>query len=334
MFSVFLPPDYAEADVKPSELLERYRALLAVDVESTLKLVATATLKSCPACGSTDFAPAFERYGLKYQACSRCGSLFVSPRPPADAIAAFYRDAESEQFWRSDLADGAVAERQRRIFGPRLEWLDDAAIGYLDTRNTVIDVGTREPAFATAFARYERFARRVVVDDVLPADWTSDDLERAALAALPDGSFDAATVFETLDRAADVDGLMEGIRRILKPGGLLLATGILASGFDIQTLWDKAAALTPPDRLNVFTVEGWRHLADRHGFEVLELSTPGMFDVAAIAEAARHGLVEPPRAIAYLLNARDDDARVRFQEFLQSALMSSFGRLALRRRVD
>jgi hypothetical protein len=83
----------------------------------------------------------------------------------------------------------------------------------------------------------------------------------------------------------------------------------------------------------VFSATGLQALLARHGFEILEFSTPGAFDLKTVARAAEAspGLTLP-RFVSTLLRHRGEDERLAFQHFLQSALLSSFGRVAARKR--
>ena len=71
---------------------------------------------------------------------------------------------------------------------------------------------------------------------------------------------------------------------------------------------------------------------ERHGFDALEFSTPGTFDVE-IVQRAIHADPENdwPRFIRYLIENRDEDALNALQEYLQAYRLSSFARLVLRR---
>ena len=118
----------------------------------------------------------------------------------------------------------------------------------------------------------------------------------------------------------------------MTPDGLVLGTATLISGFDLQVLWDRSETIYPPERLNLLSVEGLTMLFERHGFEMLEFSTPGAFDVEIVQRAIQ---AEParswPRFIRYLLEQRDEEARGALQRYLQEFRLSSFGRFVLRR---
>jgi len=118
----------------------------------------------------------------------------------------------------------------------------------------------------------------------------------------------------------------------LTPGGLLLGSTTLISGFDLQVLWDRSDSIYPPERLNLLSTEGLTALSERHGFEALEFSTPGTFDVEIVQRAIRANPEFPwPRFIRYLIENRDENALVELQEYLQKNRLSSFARIVFRK---
>ena len=97
-------------------------------------------------------------------------------------------------------------------------------------------------------------------------------------------------------------------------------------------LWEDAENIYPPERLNLFSVEGLTQLCQRHGFEILEFSTPGFFDVEIVRHAVAARPDGPwPRFVRYLAEMRDDEALQALQEYLQRFRLSSFGRIALQK---
>ncbi len=148
-----------------------------------------------------------------------------------------------------------------------------------------------------------------------------------------DGEVDVVTIFEVADRTANVDELFGKIYRLLRENGLCFMTDILISGFDLQSLWDKAENIFPPDRLNVFSVEGLKVLFDRHHFDCLEFSTPGILDLEIVEKTIENDPeIKVPRFTEYLLRNRSEDTKKSFQEFLQQNLLSSYGRILLQKK--
>jgi hypothetical protein len=337
MKSILLVDHYAEVDVKPTDMLETYIRLTS---ENVGQMIARTNLNECicPGCGDDTNPEAFQRFGLTYVACPNCRTLRVSPRPDESAIADYYANSEAEVYWRDELSSSTADARMERIVVPRFDWIIDSTQQYLPDAAHIVDLGTHQQTYVQALAGMNRFSRKTVLNPICPIDPGSLASDISVVHGDPDevlaaGSVDALALFEVLDRTADVDGLMEAAQRMLRPSGLAFVTGILSTGFDIQTLWEKASNIFPPDRLNVFSVEGLTQLLEKHGFEVLEFSTPGMFDFATVAHALETDPnVAVPRFVSYMIENRGAEGRQRFQEFLQMNLLSSYGRVLIQRR--
>lgn len=322
MRNVVIFDEYHEGDIRPAAALERYIELVGSDVRS---MMAAAALRdvNCPGCESGSRTPAFSRFDCEYSECDDCGSLYMTPRPDDAAIRAFYVDSSARRFWRDELATPVSHARVDKVLKPRTAWVADSAAEHIKGDAHLAELRAIDGAFIR-----ELSATGAVDSARIVEPW----FEHAAGAAAG-GDINAVALFEAVDRASDVDALLGSARKMLKPGGICLLTSILASGFDVQVLWNRAANIFPPDRLNVLTVEGMRALVERHGFEIIEFSTPGVLDVDIVQRVTAESPDAPiPRLVRYLLYRRAPELRGNLQEFLQANLLSSFGRVLMRRR--
>lgn len=309
MKNIVIFDDYNVRDLKPPALLKEYLALTERDVRATLQPAATLEVP-CPACHSAEVVSSFEKYGMTYRECGKCRTLYVSPRPDDAALAEYDATSEARRYWRETLAPGSGAARREKIVKPRSEWVVDSTREHLPGARTYADIGTAQASYIEEIEAEGQFASVVRDAAAEPADVVS--------------------LFEVADRTSDVDALFERVRGMLGKRGLAFVTAILVSGFDLQVLWDRADNVFPPDRLNVWTVDGLKILFARHGFEPLEFSTPGILDLEIVAAAIERDPALPvPRWARYLLS-RDEHTRREFQLFLQSELLSSYGRVVLR----
>ena len=338
MKNIVIFDEFNEIDLKPSDLLHKYIQLTERDAASLLAKDPSLKECACPGCRGKDVRTAFLRFGLRYVECTRCRTLFVSPRPDDDVLEHYYRHSAARTFWREELSKMTRNKRREKIIKPRFEWISDTTREYLPGGSNLVDINTDQYGYIEAMAETKLFRKKSLFNPYLPLDDKTlqgqIDIARGPFKeALLDGTADVVTAFEVADRTSDIETLFEKIHRLLKEDGLCFMTDILISGFDLQTLWDKAENIFPPDRLNVFSVEGFKALFDRHRFECLEFSTPGILDVEIVKKAMELGPhLQVPRFTEYLLRNRDVATRQNFQEFLQQNLLSSYGRIVLRKK--
>ena len=329
--------EYNDTDFKPSELLHTYIELTKKDVQTFLIQEYTLKKCACPGCQKTKIRSSFEKSGLRYAECNHCNTLYISPRPDDDALRRYYKESKARRFWQEELSKLTQKKRREKIIKPRFEWIVDSTREYLPEATHIDDVNANQAGYIEELIQTDFFTRKTIFNPLLSSDTFSDDTIRVVNAPSNetslDGEADVVTLFEVADRTSNVDGLFNKTRRMLRKNGLCFMTDILISGFDLQTLWKGAENISPPDRLNVFSVEGLKALFERHDFECIEFSTPGMLDVQIVESAMRNDhKLKLPRFTRYLLKNKDEAAKISFQQFLQRNLLSSYGRILIRKK--
>ena len=325
-----------EQEIKPGRLLAEYAALTATEVQRRWSGGKGLVEVSCPGCGGHDSQRAFDKLGLTYRVCAACGSLFVSPRPSEDDLVAYYRDALPARFWQERVLPSTREARVEKLVAPRAEWVADGVAEYLPDARSFADIGhAAGPLLAAVRESWPATTRTLAAHPLAGMDGEGGPgievrpVPSAGLAAL--GPVDAVIAIDAFDRAADLPALVESARRMLRPGGLLFVMAPCASGFDLQVLWDCSTAVLPPDKLNLLSAEGYLARFSAPAWEILEFSTPGMFDVENVRRAVE---TEPDRNWSRFIRTlvtRDETARVEFQTYLQRFRLASFARLVVRR---
>ena len=326
-----------EDDIRPKPLLEEFFARLKRDAGRLAAQRADFVDRPCGFCGITG-RPAFDKDGFSYCACDGCGSLFVNPRPTAEALAGYTSSSEAVAFWSSHFYKETAPARRERIFRPR------ATLAAAMARHQGL---TGKVRFADVGAGYGLFLselRAVAPEWSLTAiepDRRLADICRAESfstierwvedVADDELSMDFVSAFEVLEHVFDPVAFLAACRRLLRPGGFALVTTLTISGFDLQVLWDRSRSITPPQHLNFPSVGAVARLAARVGFDVIELTTPGELDVDIVRNVVRDRPDDVRDRFAREIAAADAPTRQAFQQFLQANRLSSHLRCLLRR---
>lgn len=166
---------------------------------------------ACPVCGSP------ERTGCVPSAdvvqCLACDVLYVSPRPTAEAIAAFYSAPGRYAHW--DAQRGRAAMWRRRL----------ERVRRLVPSGRLLDVGTGQGDFgAAARAHFDFEGTEISAEGVRVARERHDlavhegDLLGLALAS---DRYDAVTAWHVLEHVANPGAVAAECARLLRPGGIL-----------------------------------------------------------------------------------------------------------------
>jgi 2-polyprenyl-3-methyl-5-hydroxy-6-metoxy-1,4-benzoquinol methylase len=189
----------------------------------------------CPLCGGCAHTPvirnAADRIHRKagsfsVESCDGCQLVATRPQPSAERLGYYYegvysgKGASAARFWQASFIGRRVARYRARAV------LRHAP---LDASSRVLDVGCGYGAFLGALADSHGCAL-VGLDTDSPTLAQALHPERIAYhcgpveSLLPEhaGSFDAVTLFESLEHHADPVQALRAVRELLKPGGVCI----------------------------------------------------------------------------------------------------------------
>jgi SAM-dependent methyltransferase len=184
----------------------------------TTRTIPRSVQEVCPLCGhGLDPEGGFNVHGRRYARCRGCDARVATPLPDPGDLEAFYREQYHAIFGAAESSPQRCAmlrlllERlPRRPPGRLLDVGCGAGHLLALARDAGWDVAGVEPsAAACAIARRE-YGLQVEAAPVETAD-------------LPGAAFDVVTMVNVLDQAPDPVRLLEATRRLLRPGGLMMA---------------------------------------------------------------------------------------------------------------
>ena len=177
------------------------------------------------------------------------------------------------------VPDARSAPRHARVSRRRLQTLL-SVLGHDASRARLLDVGCSSGAFLVAARALGLDAQGVEISPEAAAS-----ARRAGFrvhtglleeAGYPDASFDAIALIELLEHLRDPRALLAECRRILRPGGVLLATTPNGSSWTARAMgarWDVFSLRGMGGHVSFFNPGSLRLLAERAGFEVARLET-------------------------------------------------------------
>ena len=316
-----------EADIRPQALFNQYLDLARADASRLLEQQHRFVIVRCPGCDGESWSETLTKIGFQYRVCSDCETLYVSPRPSEQQLGAFYTSALSVKFWSTDFFRQTAEARRVTMFRPRAELLVQLCGANGSGHGRYVDVGSGYGILLEEVRQTGAFEETIGLEpgpelaDICRSRGFPVLQKTAEEAKSGECDADAATAFEVLEHVFSPLAFLQGVRRLLKPDGLLLLTTLTSTGFDIQVLWADSKSVHPPHHLNLISVRGMELLFRRAGFRLLDLTTPGKLDVDIINNALKENpAIALPRFVRELL--RDENQHA-FQKFLSENRLSS-----------
>jgi SAM-dependent methyltransferase len=254
--------------------------------------------RPCPACGAAEPRPFAEKNTHRVVRCGRCATLYTG-----DAVQKMYDDLYAEE---------------NPHYPPFLtKRLDDIVAGFAPSRRTgrLLEVGFGDGELLEAARRAGWIVSGIELarPAVERARRRGIDAIHGALTEAPyEAEFDVVVAAEILEHVSDVRPLLDGIVRVLRPGGLFWATTPHGRGISARILGASWSVVNPPEHVQLFSVGGLRELLRAAGLSEISIAAEGA-NPHEILQRLRGGKMRPGERIdaAYALNAFFEERRGR-----------------------
>ena len=208
------------------------------------------------------------QHGFQIAACAACGFVITNPQPSIHEIGTYYPAGYYGA--PGDRRFPLVIElMQKALYNQRVRMVERVAGS---RRGRVLDVGCGRGLLLAAFRRKgwepqgtelsdaaAQYAREVVK---VPVEIGSLEEVR-----FPGNHFDAITMWHVLEHIHDPRMMLIEIRRILKPGGVLMVGVPNFSGLEARCFRDKWFHLDVPRHVTHLTKSKLKQVLDENGFE-------------------------------------------------------------------
>lgn len=328
-----MPQTYSLQDIHDQNFELEVERLTEKDTEQLLSHRQEFVEFPCPACGSEKLIFDFESKGFSYKRCSHCELLLLSPAPNEDRQNWYIANSEALRFWREKMPT-EVRESRKIMYQERADYVLNKFKKYGMPRR-VFEIGAGNGEFAEALITRDPLSvsRLVLVEpqpleislpnvEVIPTilqDWESEE------------TFDAAIAFEVIEHILDPSRLLATIHKRLAPGGIFVFSTPNAKSFETQLLKGLSSNILY-DHVRLYNPTSLQLLFNRHGFEIVEIETPGQLDVEMVHLQYTAGQIELSEQPAVKFLMEDGYAhRNEFQHFLRENKLSSHMRCIARR---
>jgi 2-polyprenyl-3-methyl-5-hydroxy-6-metoxy-1,4-benzoquinol methylase/ribosomal protein S27E len=319
-----------ESEIRPDHLMAEQKARGNRDAARLLSREAEFVEVNCPACAEISHEDVFRKYGLQYVRCTACRTMYVTPRPPSPVLENFYATSENYEYWSTHIFPASESVRRERIFRPRAQRVAEICRKHASRTDVLLEVGAGYGTFCEEVRSLKLFTRIIAVEPTPSLanvcrerglEVIGKPVESVELAGL---SVDVVASFEVIEHLFSPADFVRSCAALLRPGGLLVLTCPNVLGFDLQVL-GKASNTFDFEHLNYFHPRSLAALVERHGFETLEVITPGKLDAELARKGALSGeisLADQPFLEQVLIDEWERIGPV-FQDFLANNGLSS-----------
>jgi len=315
--------------MRPKELYEKYILLTEkCGVEFYLKENTNFVKINCPTCDRRGKIE-FYKFGFSHMRCKECHTLYVSPRPNEKQLFKYYDNYEAPNFW-TELLIATNNERKYLQHPPRVKKLKNIIDKYKNEKKLFVELGAGNGNFSKAVAEVDIF-KRVLATDISDKCITSCkaqglDAKKYLIGDFKNSSIDCIVFNDLIEHVFDPYKFLKSCFKKLKQNGILMLSTPNGEGFDFKILKDKTENITSPEHLQYFNPLSIKILLKRIGFEIIEISTPGILDVEIIKRQVsqkRFNLNKNNEFLDFIFSLKNDELKITFQKFLQKNNLSS-----------
>lgn len=228
------------------------------------------TLPCCPVCDGTRSRPKYEKFNLRLVECVDCGLVFTNPRLNPEEIWLRY---SPDYFWKEYMPALGVTNGTFDLarFDARHAPMLRHIARYRPSGGRLLEIGAGAGFFLKAAERagWSVAGIEISSEGVEFATTKLDlDVRRESVETLSfePGSFDVVVMFDVIEHLLDPRVALEHVKRVLRPGGVLVVSTPNLHSVSRLALGEAWAVLSPAEHLYNFSESTLSILLRRAGF--------------------------------------------------------------------
>lgn len=310
-------PSVKVDDLHHNSLYQRELALAKAFVDNLPHPLA---IDVCPVSGLGRHEVLFEKWGRRYALCPKTWSLCLGALPDDQTLRRYFFDSDLARYRMSTEYQNTFTQLRKGLWAEQVEWVEGRVRRYLGMEKySLSDWGPRMHGWTDIMGEATFVSDYVVVEPLPPVE-PSVQIKNTQVTLL----------FDVIQRLPRPQELLARVFKGLKPGGILLLTCRSGSGFDVLTLAGESESIFPLDHICLPSPQGMSLLLQGAGFDILELTTPGLLDVQLVRQASDR-IPRNQYFQLYMTSLGNDVMFERLQGFLQQNNLSSHLRVVAKK---
>lgn len=277
------------------------------------------SMKTCPICSNENISLFYSKWGVAYFRCKNCYSVMADV---TEEEADLYQNNNQLILLRKSDAYQKDGSKNRYVRWEELiDWIRFRSFRYLhkNTELRILDYGTKWKGLIDLF-RGSDLCKTYTLKDSVYSDGYAED----------EGLYDIVLAVDYLQHEANPRHFLQEVYGKLENDGLFILNTKVGSGIDILALGEKNKNVFPYEHIMLPSKEGIRQLLHHNGFELLEFTTPGTFDVNFLKNNL-NDIEETDYFLRYFLETSTPRGNADFQHFIQKNGLSSYAQVIARK---
>jgi len=313
----FIDDSVNEASIHPNSIFVKEQSLIKAFLGEVTR---PAEIAACPLSGKERQEVLFEKWGFQYVLCPDTWTVSVASMPDIDLLSRYFYSSELATFRASTEYQAQLNQLRSGLWDNQLEWIEGRINRYLGRgQYQVTDWGSKSVGWVKAVSKAKFQAEMQLVQPLPPL------VESPII-----GQSDIVLALDVLQRQVDPKDWIASVKEVLRTDGLFIMTCRAGTGFDILTLREKSNSIFPMDHLILPSPKGLEQFLTANGFEVLEITTPGMLDVDMLKKQ-QEDIPQDQYFQRYVMSQDSGLLQERLQLFLQQNNLSSHLRVVAKK---
>ena len=224
----------------------------------------------------------------------------MNPAPTEQLVNEFYGMSHNYKFWAEHMYPQSRTERLKTIHRERANWVLDFLLRKIGGQKsiTILELGAGTGDTLISILNSNSLQIRGFATEPNPS--MGPHLQKNGIQVLNPtqlsadefiGRFDAVICFEVLEHLLDPSKVLNSIHSNLRDGGYFFASTPNAQSIEVQLLKEKSTTVDI-EHISIATPASIQVLGLRNNFKVLEILTPGFFDLELIKGVGSNFILE------------------------------------------
>lgn len=282
--------------IRPENLVSLAEVAYKKDVDFYRSRKESFIRRLCPACGLESKSTFFVKDEFAYSRCKGCNCIFMNPGPTQELVDQFYSQSENYKFWSENTYPKSKEERIKTIHKERATWVLNQLYKEFPNQDsfTILELGAGTGDTLITLKKSSERDLHVYATEPNPSMASHLHANGISLVGSKElltdkfaEKFDAVVCFEVLEHLLDPVDVILKIQRSLKSNGLIFASTPNSQSLEVLLLQGESTTVDI-EHISILAPSSIYAIAGKTNCKVLEITTPGKFDVELMEKASTH----------------------------------------------